>query len=309
MGYKLAGFDVLGNLEIDPDMMARYRANLKVSREYSFHMSIQDFVKEELKAPLAELCELDVLDGSPPCSSFSMAGARERDWGKEKKFREGQALQVLDDIFFSFIDVAKVLRPKIVIAENVKGLIQGNARGYVRAIFDRFREAGYDVQLFLLNASRMGVPQTRERTFFIARRADLNLPSIDLTFNEDPISLREAFADLPEGHETQATALTPSILADYRRIRLGKKNRYYSVSIAHPDLPAPTITSYVTSSGGSVLHWEGRKFSPAEAVRIQTFPDDYDFGDLDPGYLLGMSVPPLMMKRIAEAVASCLKST
>ena len=47
-----------------------------------------------------ELYELDILDGSPPCSSFSMAGNREKDWGKDKVFREGQAMQVLDTLFF-----------------------------------------------------------------------------------------------------------------------------------------------------------------------------------------------------------------
>jgi DNA (cytosine-5)-methyltransferase 1 len=51
---------------------------------------------------------LDILDGSPPCSSFSMAGNREKDWGKEKKFREGQAEQVLDNLFFDFIDLQKI---------------------------------------------------------------------------------------------------------------------------------------------------------------------------------------------------------
>ena len=64
----------------------------------------------------------------------------------------------------------KKLKPKVVVAENVKGLIQGNARGYVKEIFKAFQNAGYSAQLFLLNASRMGVPQNRERTVFIANR-------------------------------------------------------------------------------------------------------------------------------------------
>jgi DNA (cytosine-5)-methyltransferase 1 len=50
-----------------------------------------------------ELFDIDILDGSPPCSSFSMSGSREKAWGKNKKFREGQANQVLDDLFFHFI--------------------------------------------------------------------------------------------------------------------------------------------------------------------------------------------------------------
>lgn len=87
----------------------------------------------------AELYNLDILDGSPPCSTFSMAGQREENWGKNKKFREGQTSQVLDDLFFEFIDLAKILKPKIVIAENVKGLVMGNAKGYVNMIVKKIR--------------------------------------------------------------------------------------------------------------------------------------------------------------------------
>ena len=100
MGYKLAGFDVIGCNEIDPKMMKAYVENH--NPKYSFLEGIQTFkLREDLPE---ELFNLDILDGSPPCSSFSMAGNRESDWGKEKKFREGQAEQVLDTLFFDFID-------------------------------------------------------------------------------------------------------------------------------------------------------------------------------------------------------------
>ena len=131
MGYKLAGFDVVGGVEIDPEMMALYRKNLNPPLSLSYLMPIQEFKNRPLSGSEMALYDLDVLDGSPPCSSFSMAGSREKAWGKKKKFREGQALQVRDDLFFHFIDVARWLRPKVVVAENVKGLIKGNARGYV----------------------------------------------------------------------------------------------------------------------------------------------------------------------------------
>lgn len=87
MGYKLAGFNVLGCNEIDPKMMEAYKTNH--NPKYAYLDPIQTF---KLMTDLPqELYELDILDGSPPCSSFSMAGNREKDWGKEKKFREGQA--------------------------------------------------------------------------------------------------------------------------------------------------------------------------------------------------------------------------
>ena len=185
MGYKLAGYTVLGNCEIDPDMMKIYEANNHP--EYSFLMDIRDFVKLPDEEIPEKLKHLDVLDGSPPCSVFSMAGSREDGWNVEKTFREGQAKQRLDDLFFYFIEVAQKLQPKVVIAENVKGLITGNAKGWVNKIVKAFDDAGYVVQIFLFNASRMGVPQKRERVFFIAHRKDLDYPKLSMEFNSKPI--------------------------------------------------------------------------------------------------------------------------
>lgn len=101
-----------------------------------------------------DLYNLDILDGSPPCSTFSIAGNREKDWGKEKKFREGQSAQILDTLFFDFIALARVLQPKVVVAENVKGLLMGSAIDYVRRIYKDFDNAGYYCQHFLLDASK-----------------------------------------------------------------------------------------------------------------------------------------------------------
>ena len=115
MGYKLAGFNHLGGVEIDPPIADIYKTNH--NPKYLYLEDIRNFVKRS-DIP-QELYNLDLLDGSPPCSSFSMAGNREKDWGKSKVFKEGQAQQVLDDLFFEYIELAKKLQPKIVLAENV----------------------------------------------------------------------------------------------------------------------------------------------------------------------------------------------
>lgn len=289
MGYKLAGYDVIGCCEIDPEMMSIYKQNHKP--KHSYLMGVQDF--KNLKDLPDELYNLDILDGSPPCSSFSMAGSREKAWGEKKKFREGQAEQVLDDLFFHFIEVAARLKPKVVIAENVKGLIQGNARGYVKEIFAGFRKAGYDCQLFLLNAAAMGVPQKRERTFFIANRLG---KKIKLEFNEAQISLREALLNTKK----DGRKLSKSLLDEWFRIKNNLPKKYISTSIANPNTPCSTLTSKCTAADGGVMHYEEpRKFSNSEIIRISTFPEDY-VGEV--GYVAGMSVPPFMMQRVATEV-------
>lgn len=309
MGYKLAGFDVLGGVEIDPEMMEAYRRNHHP--RHSFLMGVQDFKKIPDADLPRELFDLDILDGSPPCSSFSMSGSREEKWGKAKKFREGQAVQILDDLFFHFIDIAKKLQPRVVVAENVKGLILGNARGYVKEIFAAFKDAGYSTQLFLLNSSRMGCPQSRERTFFIARRVDLGVPALDLDFNETLFPVSEAIKGVSlEG----VRELTAAQLELWQKCSIGKAfssvhptgSRFNSMKLA-PNRPTPTVTASSSRGAGGLYHWrEPRQLSPREYARVQTFPDDYQVALKDLVYLCGMSVPPFMMQRVAASIfAQC----
>jgi DNA (cytosine-5)-methyltransferase 1 len=297
MGYKLAGFNMLGGVEIDPEMMAIYRANHKP--KHSYLMGVQQFNKLPLEEIPDELKNLDLLDGSPPCSSFSMAGSREKKWGDAHHFREGQVKQVLDDLFFHFIEVGQRLQPKVIVAENVKGLILGNAKGYVKEIFAAFREAGYDAQLFLFNAARMGVPQARERTFFIARRRDLGWGKLEMKFEEQPISVREAWQKLPPQTANRLSALTAAL---WRKAKPGQSmadvdNRGKGFNNIKLPLHHPCGT--VASSGGLYHPTESRMVSGGEIMRLQTFPDDYEPGKPGARYVCGMSVPPYMTQRVA----------
>lgn len=171
MGYKLAGCEVIGCLEIDPKMNEIYVKNHHP--KYNYLMDIRDFNKIPNEELPEELFKLDILDGSPPCTTFSMAGDREDSWGKKKKFREGQAEQTLDDLSFIFIETAKKLKPKTVIMENVEGLLLGEAWSYVQRIYKEFDEAGYEVGHWLLKGEHMGIPQKRHRVFFLAMRKDI----------------------------------------------------------------------------------------------------------------------------------------
>jgi DNA (cytosine-5)-methyltransferase 1 len=303
MGYKLAGYTVIGNCEIDPDMMRVYKANHHP--KYSFLMDIRDFVKLPDEEIPEELKHLDVLDGSPPCSVFSTAGDREEGWNVEKVFREGQAKQRLDDLFFFFIEAARRLQPKVVIAENVKGLIKGNARGWVNQIVKEFDDAGYVVQIFLFNAARMGVPQKRERVFFIAHRKDLEYPKLQMQFDSKPInfgSVREEHGrDFSEDKVT-AKLMKYRISSDWclgdisKRVR--KTNNGFTTPIHHDEAPALTITA----GGIGFRMCDGLPLTDRDVINCQTFPQDYDFLDQTVRYICGMSVPPVMMAKIAEQV-------
>ena len=316
MGYKLAGYDVVGCNEIDPKMIEAYKVNH--NPKYAYLEPIQTFkLRDDLPQ---ELYELDILDGSPPCSSFSMSGNREKDWGKQKKFREGQSKQVLDTLFFDFIDLAKKLQPKVVVAENVKGLLIGNARVYAARIVDELEQAGYYVTYTLLNAADFGVPQKRERVFFLAIRRDLGAklldtsqlfarPKIDLNIKLPHVKYREiadtdGLADSP---------LSPGMrkvwalrqhkdrdFSDTLKRELGKEF-LFSYKYTHLDSVPNTITARAQNN---VLYDEPRYFNDKEFILSGSFPVDYDFVNMRPAYAIGMSVPPIMMAYIADAVGA-----
>lgn len=313
MGYKLAGFDVIGHNDIDKKMIEVYKANH--NPKFSFHESITTFAKRN-DLP-QELYELDILDGSPPCSSFSMAGNREKDWGKEKKFREGQELQVLDTLFFDFIDLAKELQPKVVVAENVKGLLMGEAKQYVRKIYKAFDEAGYYCQHFLLDASKMGVPQRRERVFFICLRKDLakpflywqdmftEVPKIEMNFNESKIYFKEVYT---ENLDRPITGKTIELwenrkendngLSEANGRLYNKPNNYFGWTYLRDNDIPPTIIANDTT----ILFDYPRFLGKIESCKIGSYPLDYNFQKNKPHYLIGMSVPPVMTAQIANQI-------
>jgi DNA (cytosine-5)-methyltransferase 1 len=301
MGYKMAGCEVIGCNEIDPKMMANYRLNH--NPKYSFLEAIQIFkLKKDLPS---DVFNIDILDGSPPCSSFSIAGNREENWGEKKRFREGQQEQILDDLFFHFIDLAKLIRPKIIIAENVKGMLIGNAKGYVKEIIFKFKEIGYEVQLFLLNAATMGVPQRRERVFFIARRVDLSFNQLKLSFNEKVISVKEAFNSIKDinyiGKSRESSILVPLWKQCKPGESFDKYNKGSAFSQTKIDINIPART---LMGKNNIWHFDSpRSLSQYEFCVLGSYPIDYKFipEDCFP-YLIGMSVPPIMMFKIVQQI-------
>lgn len=302
MGYKLAGYDVVGNCEIDPKMNELYVANNHP--KYTYLMGVQDFYK--LDDIPEELFNIDILDGSPPCSTFSMAGEREKNWGKEKMFREGQAKQVLDDLFFEFIKVAERLKPKTIIAENVKGIILGNAKGYINAIIKELDRIGYETQVFLLNAATMGVPQRRERVFFIAKRKDLKLPEIKLNFNEKPILYKEIKDKdyKPFNKNTlEYKRWLKRIPSDLSIGEIVKRTENGKISCFSHKIIKDNQTPLTLTAGDPFIRYDRPGYiSDKDTLTIQTFPQDYNFLGQQVQYVCGMSVPPVMMKKIAEQV-------
>lgn len=306
-GYKQAGLNVLASVEFLDYQARTYRLNHPTTRVYEADIRTLD--------PLAILAdlglkpgELDILDGSPPCSSFSTAGLVEDGWGKSKQY--GNRKQRTDDLFYEYIRFVKAIQPKVFVAENVSGLIKGASKGHFNLFLQAFRECGYVVKAKLMNAANYGVPQIRQRIIFIGVRNDLGIEPTYPIASAKVINLRDAFSGIINSVDELADSDISrfAIYSELKRLKpYGKSNKYVSLQKESLNNPARTATAMLgTISAASICHWDNRKFTIPELKAIQSFPQSYQFSD---AYALaaegiGRSVPPKMMEAIARTIAS-----
>jgi DNA (cytosine-5)-methyltransferase 1 len=190
LGYRMAGFRVLYANEFVAAARDTYAAN---AAPYTV-LDPRDIRTLQPADVLAALQlpagELDVLDGSPPCASFSTAGKRQKDWGKVKTYSE--TAQRTDDLFFEFARILRGVQPRVFIAENVSGLVKGVAKGYFLDILAELKGCGYRVACKLLDAQWLGVPQARQRTIFVGVRNDLEREPVHPTPLRYRYTIRDA---------------------------------------------------------------------------------------------------------------------
>jgi DNA (cytosine-5)-methyltransferase 1 len=303
LGYRMAGFKVVWASEFIESARETYQANFPETFLDSRDIRIVK-ADEVLSALNMRKGELDILDGSPPCASFSTAGKREKGWGLARKYSD--KVQRTDDLFDEYIRLLQGLKPKVFVAENVSGLVKGTAKGYFLAILQGLKDCGYCVTCKVLDARWLGVPQARQRTIFVGVRNDLNRMPVHPLPLPYCYSVKEVLpADAKVEPETSISQY--AIGAEWDKIKPGQSSEKY-LNLVRTRIHGP---SHCISGGGgtpskaAVCHpTEKRKFSIAELRRICAFPDDFI---LTGSYAqqwerLGRAVPPVMMAHIALAI-------
>jgi DNA (cytosine-5)-methyltransferase 1 len=310
LGYRMAGFKVAFANEFVEAARDSYAANAAAGTIVDGRDVRTLEPADILAATGLDEGELDVLDGSPPCASFSTAGQREKGWRKVKAYSD--TAQRSDDLFFEYIRILAGLKPKVFVAENVSGLVKGVSKGYFLEILRRMKSLGYRVEARTLDAQWLGVPQARARLIFIGVRADLER---DPAFPK-PLPYRYSLRDALPWLDAPATEQTVEPESDMSRFAVGEEwrklkpgqasERYFSLVRESADKPAGTVTaSGGNASTAAIAHPnECRKFSIAELRRICAFPDDFV---LTGSYAqqwerLGRAVPPVMMSHIAATI-------
>ena len=332
-GYKLAGGNVLVVNEFVDAAVDTYKEN------YPDTPVIKDDIKKLTGKDFLELAkiskgELDILDGSPPCSAFSIAGKREKGWDKTKKYSDDKQVENIEDLFFEYIRIANDIQPKIIIGENVAGITMGEAKEYYNRIINEFSNIGYEAVGKVLNSADYGTPQARQRCFFVAIRNDI-MSKIGLNFmnmesevypvpSGTKVTLKQAIDNIQNDPEEEKMLLDfvqgsfqkkwiellefnptkhlkPS---DPKYIEINPKQSMFNMIRPCPDLPCPTVTQAGQKMGLSgVFHYaKNRKLTIKELKRVMGLPDDFKLsGKFDQqAERVGRMVAPLCMKSLIE---------
>lgn len=307
-GYRMAGGKALAVNEFIPEAINTYRANWPST--YIFEGDIKKLNPDDILKQIGkEKGELDLLDGSPPCSAFSTAGSREKGWGKTKSYSDSKQTNV-EDLFFDYIRMIDGIQPKIFIAENVSGLAKGKAKGYLNEIMRGLRACGYTVSCKILDAKWLGVPQSRQRTIFVGVRNDLWREEFAGNLHPKPlkniVTLAEAFKGLTfSDKDISETSLNR--YAVYKLLTTLKAGQTHHKAFTLRKNSPNEHSSCITATTGKIgaretYHWDNRAHTVAEIKRIMSIPDDYILtGDYSKQVeRLGRMVAPFMYKELCN---------
>jgi DNA (cytosine-5)-methyltransferase 1 len=304
LGYSMAGFRELLAIEWDDNAVETFKTNFPDVPVY--HGDIAKIsVDDILRTTGLKQGELDIFDGSPPCQGFSTAGKRDVEDSRNQLFRE-------------FVRLLRGLQPKVLVMENVSGMVKGKMKIIFAEIMRELKASGYNVSCRLLNAKYFEVPQSRERLIFIGVREDLEIePSHPLPLGKTLITPRQAFINCIDN---DFRLLSPWLKQAAKYIDAGNYN-HQSVEKAFVKVKGKTSGSINTKmlSWGRVsctltkseigetgiIHPDGERYlSICEMKRIGSFPDEFKFvGDRKQKIArIGNSVPPLFMYHIAKHI-------
>jgi DNA (cytosine-5)-methyltransferase 1 len=328
-GFEAAGFDTTVAVDLDRDACSSIRTN----RQWSvLEGPIAEFGSSELlhTAGLAK-GEADVLIGGPPCQPFSKSGY----WATGSSSRLDDPRS---DTLSQYLRILGDTLPRTFLIENVPGLAFKGKSEAVDAItrgiddVNRLNGTNYSVNSRILNAADFGVPQLRERIFFVGSRdgSDFRFPKPthgsaesgqpplrphtaawhaihELSDDDISVDLKVTgkWADLlpsiPEGQNylwhTERGGGAPLF---------GWRRRYWNFLLKlAKDRPAWTIQAQPGPATGP-FHWTNRKLSPLELGRLQTFPDGMSLPakHADAQRLIGNAVPSALSEALARAIAT-----
>jgi DNA (cytosine-5)-methyltransferase 1 len=321
LSKEIPFFEVIGACDIHSDALRSFEKNYNAPGvNCDIRTLLSDSKLSEFMNKISKRDETKplVLIGCAPCQGFS--SHRKKDW-----YREDER----NSLVGVFAEIAVKLNPEIIVIENVPELLGKKYWENFKEAYDIFTDAGYIVKQSIYNTATFGVPQERFRAIVIAQKKDFHLPPHILNDNEF-MTVKDAIGDLPYvdagvAHESDAlhrsahhrTSTLDTIKAvpkngGNRPVGVGPKCldkvKGYTDVYGRLDWnkPAITITHYARNpASGRFTHPEqDRGLTTREALRLQSFPDNYCFeGSFDSIFKqIGEAVPPKLSCVIAASI-------
>ncbi|MCL2103650.1 MAG: DNA cytosine methyltransferase [Kiritimatiellaeota bacterium] len=274
--YGKTRFDIIWANEINPAACETYRANIGA------HV-----IEGDIRSVMDRLpAYADVIIGGFPCQDISING-------KMLGIRGSRS-----SLYVAIVEAVRRMQPKVFVAENVGGLLLKHNEVSLKKILEDFNGLGYNVHYQAYLASDYGVPQTRERVFFVGTR--MGLPTFDppAPIGMQPVTAKQAIGDLESLGEDKAFSHIWSLA----RVSGEQGNRRLIA-----DRPGYTIRA--ECHGNIQFHYSlPRRISMREAARIQSFPDSFRFPSKlrETERQIGNAVPPVLAWHMAKAVESII---
>ena len=300
-GLTMAGFTPVASVEIMPEAVETYKYNFSEQKGFDKNVQARDIKepagKQELYNSVSNK-HIHLIVGGFPCQGFSLAGNR-------------VVTDPRNSLYLEMLEIVKYIHPDYVVMENVEGL-RSMLNGKVEAkIINDYKEAGYDINVTVLNSADYGVPQIRRRVIFIGNRHGLPNYHPQPIFSPDNyVTLGEGikrFMSIPENKQINHifTKHSPKMIEAIMALPEGQ-SLYGNYSDAWKKSPwnKPSCTVKENHGGVNIHPKLPRVLTPRELAALQSFPDDFIFMGSKKWQLvqIGNAVPALLGKAIGIAV-------
>lgn len=305
-GLTMAGYTPVASVEIMPEAVATYKYNFVEQKGFSENVQVRDIrdesIKQELYSAVANK-HIHLIVGGFPCQGFSMAGHR-------------VITDPRNNLYLEMLEIVKRIQPDYVVMENVEGL-RSMLDGKVETkIISDYKEAGYNVNVTVLNSADYGVPQIRKRVIFIGNKHGLkNYYPKPIFSPENYVTLGEGierFMSIPENKQINHTFTHHSEKMMQRISAVPEgQSLYGNYSDAWKKSPwdKPSCTVKENHGGVNIHPKLPRVLTPRELAALQSFPDDFIFQGSKKWQLvqIGNAVPCLLGKAIGLAVRKSIE--
>lgn len=312
--FSGAGGLTLGFFQNDFEIVESVESDICAVKTFNYNFKRSDIPKDITDETIRQNIEdkhknkIDAVIGGFPCQGFSIAGKRDPSDPRNQLYKYT-------------IDIIKRTNPKYFVLENVKGILSMEKGEVIKRIQSSLSEIGYYTSYTLATSSKFGVPQKRQRVFFIGSSFQ-NKNKVDLCINlinshtEQTITVREAISDLQNVQENYLpnhifTKNSPQYLERIKKLKVGETlSKSYADAYKRIDYDAPSPTVKENHGGVFIHPIENRFFTPRELARLQTFPDDFIFCANKSQTLkqIGNAVPVKMAYEIASIVKKVFES-